>query len=129
MIHAERATGDYAGGEAGREIAEQLAAIIVDPAAGPDHNFIIECLRTPRHTDPGSKPPLPARQSGLAYAFGGKLGVVAGDDEAVRGDGIARCVIGVQRRVKVVKAAVFLRKAAIPIETQSRCQTQVGTEL
>ncbi len=38
-------------------------------------------------------------------------------------------VIGVQRRVKIVNAAVFFRKAAIPIETQSRRQTQVGAEL
>ena len=52
LVHAERAARDYPGGVAGREIAEQLAAIIVDPAArpGPRSYYRISSDSTPRRS-------------------------------------------------------------------------------
>ena len=81
LVDAEGAAGDSADGIAGREVAEQFAAVVVHARAGAHHHLAVEHLRLPGRADARSNAPLPAGQRRVADARGA-VGVVAGDDEA-----------------------------------------------
>ncbi len=87
LVDAEGAAGDGADGVAGREVAEELAAVVVHAGAGADDDLVVEHLRLPGGADARGDAPLAAGQGGVADA-GGAVGVVAGDDEAGVGDGV-----------------------------------------
>src|SRR5580658_5554935 len=48
LVHAEGAAGNRADGVSGREVAEQLAAVVIDAGAGADDERIVIPGRRPR---------------------------------------------------------------------------------
>ena len=72
---------------------------------------------------------MPARKGGITYALGRELPVISGEDETIRGYGVARRIIVVTAGVKAIDPAVFLRQATVPIEPQAAGQAEVRAEL
>src|SRR5208337_4699242 len=83
LVDAEWAAVDDAFGETGREIGEQLAAIVVETHSCADDDLVVKFSGTPGEADAGSESPLTSGERRVADAFGGEQLVVAGDDEAV----------------------------------------------
>ena len=70
-----------------------------------------------------------SRKSRIADAFGWEEGIVAGDDEAVRSNGVGGCVVVVARRIEVENASIFFRQASVIVEAQTGADAEVGTKL
>ena len=86
LIHAKRPAGNHARGKSRRKIGEKFAAIVVDAPARANHDLVVEHFRAPGHAEARRETPLAAGESGIAHAFGGKVRIVSGNDEAVRSD-------------------------------------------
>ena len=112
MIGAEGPTSDGPNGVTGREVGEELAAIVVNAGAGADDDLIVKQLRLPSCTDAWANAPLATGKRGVADARSA-VDIVPGDDDAGVGDGVGRRVVGVAGGIKVEDAAVFFGKAAV----------------
>ena len=129
LIHAERTARNHAGGETRREIRKEFAAIVVHAPARANHYFVVKFSRAPGQSNARRQPPLPAGQSRIAHALGGKQRIVSRDDKAVGSDGIGGCVIAVFRRIKIENTAVLFSKSSVIVEANAAAETEVGSNL
>src|ERR1700734_1508089 len=112
LVDAEGTAGDGADGVARREIAEELAAIIVDASAGADNELALESARLPGGANARANTPLATRECGIAHSRSA-VGVVAGDDEACAGNVVGCGAIAIELGLEVEESTVFLGQAAI----------------
>src|SRR5580692_6585945 len=54
---------------------------------------------------------------------------ISGDDDSSGSDRVRRRVIGIIAGIKIDEVSVFLRQSAVPIETQSSGDGEIGTHL
>ena len=114
LVDAEGTAGDRTDSVAGREVSEELAAVIVHAGSGADDHFVVEEARLPCRADAGSDAPLASGERGVTHAFGA-VGVVSGDDQPGILDGVGAGAVVIEGRLEVEDAAVLLGEAAVPV--------------
>src|SRR6202022_680532 len=108
LVYAKRATRYLTCGVAGRQIAEEFAAIVVHAGTTTNDDLARKHRRLPRCAEAGCDAPLPASQRRIADALGPLAGIT-GDDEAIARNRARRLVVRILARMEVRDAAVLLR--------------------
>ena len=125
LVDAEGAASDSADGIAGREVAEEFAAVVVHAEAGANDDLVVEYLGLPCRAHPGADAPLAAGERRGADA---QVPLVL--LPAMIKPGLAMvswtCAVAVEVGIEVEDAALLFGKAAVPVVAHAGGSERVG---
>src|ERR1039458_2251958 len=119
---------DFAGGVAGREISEQLPAIVVEAPARANNQFRMKDGWLPGNAEARRNAPLAPCERCLAHSLG-SVRVVAGNDKTGACDRVGCGVVAILLWISIEDVAIFLRQPAIPVVADAEGDAECGRRL